>query len=351
MFLLNTGFFAFYPTWDKYAFLLPSFLVLAFAGAHALAALDRRLDALPHPNLAAAALGGAFLLQPLILYPRLTSLSAYGGRLARFGHDRTRNLFDEGLYLANPDKHRFREYQDCANAILAKLPPDAVYVDDDSRTYYVIRHVQKYEGARADFRLELVNDWGFSDWGISRSGFQDLVRAAHDGRLSLFLADLEDPYLPYLMAVPDIEGYRFRRFPLDDRRWVYRLLSRAEEGGLAPEAPKASGLVVGQGFGAAGARLRAAFGPNDPVAAELRFDRNGEPFPLGFRWQGPGGREQAPVPLRVPFGCVSAWGALELPRPLTPGDWTVTAESGGTLLASTSFRVDATAPTPAPGSD
>jgi hypothetical protein len=339
MFLLNTGFFAFFPTWDKYAFLLPSFIVLAFAGAHALDALDRRLEAEPRGSLVAAGLGLLFVLQPLLLYPRLTALSAYGGRLARFGHERTKNLFDEGLYLADPDKRGFAEYQDCARAILAKLPTNAVYVDDDSRTYYVIRHLQRYEGARTDFRLELVNDWGFEGWGISRSGFVDLVRAARDGRVALFLADLEDPYLPYLMAVPGIDGYHFRRFPLDERRWVYRLVPRNEEGALVPEAPRPAALLVGEGFGSPGARLRADFGPNDPVAAELRFDRNGEPFTLGFRWRGPEGREAAATPIRIPFGCVTAYGTLEAPRPLVPGTWTVTAEASGTTLASARFNV------------
>jgi hypothetical protein len=339
MFALNTGFFAFYPTWDKFAFLLPSFIMLAFAGAHALDWLDRRLGSLPYPGVAAAAVALSFVVPPPFLYSQLPSLSRFGGRLARFGNERTKNLFDEGLYVANPDKRRFSEYQAGAAALLARLPTGAVYVDDDSRTYYVIRHLQKYEGARTDFRLELVNNWGFSNWGLSRDGFVDLVRAARERSIPLFLSSLEEPYLPHLMAVPEIDGYRFRRFFLDEHRWVYRLVPRTEEPGLPPEAPLVATLVVGEGLGSKQARVRTGFLPHEPITAELRFERNGEPFALLFRWRGPGGGEEAGRPLRVPFGCVRVWTTLEAPRPLAEGTWAVTAESSGTPLASASFRV------------
>ena len=43
MFALNTLFFGMYDTWDRYAFLLPSFIMLAFAGSLAVDSLWCRL--------------------------------------------------------------------------------------------------------------------------------------------------------------------------------------------------------------------------------------------------------------------------------------------------------------------
>jgi len=239
--------------------------------------------------------------------------------------------------------------------LFARLPPGAVYLDDDSRTYYPIKYLQKYEGGRADVRVELVNVWGIENWGLDPAGFAELLRSAHDHDRGLFLPTLEAPYLPWLLRPENVGRYRFRRFPLDERRYVFRLVTADEETALAPEPPRDPVLVVGQRVGTAGVVVRTEFSDSDAIAGELRFQRNGEPIRFRLEWTAPGGQRRSGDEVTVPFGCVTAWSLLDAPRPLAPGAWRVEARSGATRLGDARFTVRPTrpegalAPSSAPG--
>jgi hypothetical protein len=341
LFLANTGFFAFYGTWDKFAFLLPSFLVLALAAAFALAPLDRWLEG-RRPFVrwgVVATVLVAFVVPPPAVYARLRAWGEGGGIFARYGPSAAENILDVGTYLANPDRRRFRGFEDFVDLLFARLPPGAIYLDDDSRTYYPIKYIQMYEGGRPDVRVELVNAWGFESWGLDPPRFADLLRSAHARDLDLFLPALETPYLPWLLRPENVDRYRFRRFPLDERRYVFRLVTSGDEGRLAPEPLRDVVLVVGQRLGASGAVVRTEFSAWDTLSGELRFARNGEPVVFRLEWTAPGGERWTGDEVRIPFGCVLAWSVLDAPRPLAVGVWSVEARSGATRLGLTRFTV------------
>ncbi len=214
----------------------------------------------------------------------------------------------------------------------------------EALSYYPIKYVQKYEGGRADVRVELVNVWGIENWGLDPSGFAELLRSAHDRDGGLFLPTLETPYLRWLLRPENVDRYRFRRFPLDERRYVYRLVTATEEKALAPELPRDPALVVGQHVGTAGVVVRTEFSDADAIAGELRFQRNGEPILFRLEWTAPGGERWSGEEVQVPFGCVTAWSLLDAPRPLAPGAWSVEARSGTTRLGEARFTVRSTSP-------
>ncbi len=348
-FAVNTGFFAFYGTWDKFAFLLPSFLALGLAAAFALSPLDRWLEGRPALGRCGltAALLVAFVAPPPAVYAHLEAWGASGGLFARYAPTYAANVFDAGQYLANPNRRGFREFEDFAALLFARLPPGAVYLDDDSRSYYPIKYIQTYEGGRADVRVELVNAWGIEGWGLDPAGFHELLRSTHDRDRGLFLPTLETPYLRWLLRPENVDRYRFRRFPLDERRYVFRLVTAGEEEALAPELPRDPVLVVGRRRGSADVVVATEFSADETISGELRFQRNGEPILFRLDWTAPGGERWTGDEVRVPFGCVAAWSLLDAPRPLAPGAWSVEARSGTTRLAGARFTVRPTGPTEA----
>jgi hypothetical protein len=168
-FAVNTAFFAFYNTWDKFAFLLPSFVVLAYAGSFAVektVAWARWRRSLP-VWLALGALAVGTVLTPPLVYARLVEWSRWGGPLARYAG--SGNPIDSGTYKANPDKSRNTEYEDYVRLLFARLPPRAIYVDDDGNAFYPVRYFQEYRGLRRDVRAELVNSWRAFRPGLRRA--------------------------------------------------------------------------------------------------------------------------------------------------------------------------------------
>jgi hypothetical protein len=345
-FVLNTAFFAFYGTWDKFAFLLPSFIMLAFAGSFA---VERAVEWLrARGSRPAWALAGATLavcaVVPPFLYSRLVSLAPAGGIFARYGNGGSANVLNLAEYAANPDKRNYREFETYVRALFERLPRDAVYVDDDGRAYYPVRYFQRYRRWRRDVRAELVNSWGFSGWGLEPDEFARLLREAHRDDRPLYLVSIQAPFDRLIAELPGLDRLRFRRFPLDAHRWIYRLVTASEEDRLTPEPPPSASLVVGRAPGK-GQPLedRKSFGPGDPLVAALRFEPNGEPFPLRFRWRSPGAEKPMPSDeLHVPFGCTLAWSALDERAPLALGRWTVEAWMGDVFLSRTAFWVDPT---------
>jgi hypothetical protein len=341
LFGVNTGFFMFYDTWDKFAFLLPSFIVLAFCGSMA---LDRAWTVLVERRSAILyAAGGvalaASVAAPVWVYSRLGDWAEEPGFLhAKFGNPLTANTHDIGEYVANPNKRDYREYEIFTRLLFEKLPPGAIFVDDDSRTYYPIRYYQQYHGHRRDLRLELINVWGFEGWGLGRQEFADLLDAAYRSDLPLFLISIQQPYDARIITIPGSERYRFRTYPVGEGRWVYRLLT-AREAGLPSEAPAFRRVVPGQAFHTPAPVERAVFAAGDTVMAAAHFETNGEPFTMRFRWRAPDGTITLGDPITLPFGCSNAWAALDRPAPLPPGRWTVEATVDDRTMSSAVFEV------------
>ena len=337
-FVVNTAFFAFYNTWDKFAFLLPSFIVLAFAGSFAVeeaVAWASRRRSVP-VWLALGALALASVGTPPLVYARLVEWSRWGGPLARY--DPSGNPISKGEYLANPDKRRNDEFGAYVRRLFERLPPGAIYVDDDGHAFYPVRYFQAYRGQRRDIRAELVNAWGIEGWGLSPEAFVELAYRAYRENGPFFLVSIEEPFYSLIVRAPGLDRLRFRRFPLDDRRFIYRLVGAEESATLAPEPPLGLRLRATTGLGPEPTATELA--PSDPVFAILVFEPNGEPFVVEFVWTPPdGGAPLHSSPVLLPFGCRRAWAEMDRRGPLAPGAWRVHAVMGGRAIAEASFVV------------
>jgi hypothetical protein len=335
---VNTAFFSFYDTWDKFAFLLPSFVVLAFAGSFAVEeaiAWTRRRRSVPVWLLLGALALGSVGIPPLV-YARLAAWSRWGGPLARY--DNSGNPIRKGEYLANPDKSRNDEFGGYVRRLFERLPPGAIYVDDDSRGFYAVRYYQAYRGQRPDIRAELVNVWGIQGWGLGPAVFAELAHRAYRQNEPFFLVSIEEPFYSLVVRAPGLDRLRFRRFPLDERRFIYRLVGAAESAALPPEPPLGLRLRTATGLGPEPPRTELA--PDDPVFAVLEFEPNGEPFAVEFAWTPPdGGPPVRSDPVSLPFGCRRAWAEMDRTGPLAPGPWRVQAVMGGEAIAEAAFVV------------
>jgi hypothetical protein len=340
-FAVNTGFFAFYGTWDKFAFLLPSFLVLAMGAAFALAPLDRWLEGrtfLVRSGVAGALLV-AFAVPPPAVYAHLRAWGQASGIFARYAPTEAANILDVGTYLANPDRRRFREFEGFIELLFARLPRGPCTWTTTRAPTTRSSTYRSTRGPRGRPRGASVNV-GLRELGARPRGFADLIRSAHARDLGLFLPSLEAPYLGGCCGRRTSTGTASGA-SLDERRYVFRLVTAGEEATLAPELPRDPVLVVGQRLGSAGVVAGTEFSAYDAVAGELRFERNGEPIVFRLDWTAPGGERWTGEEVKVPFGCVVAWSVLEAPRPLAPGVWSVEARAGATRLGHARFTVRA----------
>jgi len=224
VFGLNTIFFMTYNTWDKFAFLLPSFLILAFAGIFAVQRIVRWTSGRRPRIVLATALFAASLLTPVYLYAQL---SRWGERpgfwYARYNNEYTVNTHDCAEFIANPNKGNYRDIAVFAARVFERLPEGAILIDSDSRTFYPLRYFQLYGHERPDLRLRLVNSWGFDGWGLSRRDFVELLERSHTNGEDLFIVSLAHPFGDILAQEQLFERYRFEPFVLDSERWIYKL--------------------------------------------------------------------------------------------------------------------------------
>ncbi|MBZ5637177.1 MAG: DUF2723 domain-containing protein [Acidobacteriia bacterium] len=333
IFGVTGAFFALYQTWDRFAFLLVSFLVLAFWGAFALDQLVAWAREGRSLRLAAA-IGLGFVLSvatPPWLYARMGSWRAPAGSVwaMRFGATgESSNTIDPARFVANPDKRRYRDIDAYFGALLDKLPPNATYLDDDSR-YNSLEFYRLYEGRRPDLETNLVNLFGFADWGLSKEAFAQLVGYAHAADLPLFLATLGPPFDVFLRAAG--KPYRFEVFPLDDLRFVYRLVTAAQDGTEAPPpfVPVPRGLHVGKGRDPMALVPASSVGRNQDLVVRFDFDENPQPFPVAFRWIAADGRAgfSSPVFVVPALSGSAAW-IQERRGVLRQGRWRVEAWVG-----------------------
>jgi hypothetical protein len=325
---VTAAFFALFQTWDRFAFLLVAFIVLAFWGAFALDQLvawakegrSRRL---------AAAIAAGFVLSaalPPWLYARMGSWKAPAGTVwaMRFGASgESQNTIDSARFVANPNKRRYDDIDAYFSALFERLPPDAIYLDDDSR-YHTLEFYRIYERRRPDLATNFVNSFGFRDWGLSRDAFAGLLEYAYASDVPLFLVSVGQPFAGLLRET----GVRhaFEAFPLDDRRFVYRLATASEsgDGPRPPFVPVPRGTRIGRGRDPMALGPPSAVGRNDDLVVRFDFEENPRPFPVVFRWIAPDGRAAFSSPVFVvPAGSGTAAWIQERRGVLEPGRWRV----------------------------
>ena len=277
MYLVNTWFFALYNTWDKFAFLLPSFLITGFCGAVAvqewwnLRPFHTRETEARHATSAPAALLGTPSFQEPgaeVFELRSASQNRKGSRIlffgvllfsigfppwfyaqlsiwgrepgfwySRYNNKHTVNTHDCAEYIANPNKRHFTDVVDFAELLFDRLPKNSIYLDDDGRCYYPLIYFQRYYGKRPDLSIQMINCWGFKNWGASTNGFATLLNDAWKSNRPLFLISLGHPFGGFLEQIPDRGRFIFERFPLDDRRWIYRLRTKDASTGAGSSLP------------------------------------------------------------------------------------------------------------------
>jgi hypothetical protein len=232
-FLINTGFFMSYNTWDKFQFLLPSFLILFFWSAFGIEFIS---DFLKKHRL--------FLLRTLLAITLFFSffftiyfykeLTIWGDNPRSFWYklyndNYARNLYRINSFVANPDKRNFQEFKNACFLLFDKLPKYSIFFDSDSRTYYQLTlYYQKYYHKRLDLNIQLVNSFGFDNWGNSKTCFEKILEDAYNQNKNLFLISLGHPFSNYLSALKKTNTYHFSKYPLDSQRWVYKLITSKE---------------------------------------------------------------------------------------------------------------------------
>ncbi len=230
-FVINTVNFTFYPTWDKFAFLLQSFVILHFFASRALHATreylaERNLGGLTYAYVAVSLVVPPYLYENIATWA-LDSKSAFHQRYNNFYSD---NVYFQSEFIVNPDKSRYTEVDDFAKALFEKLPQGATFLDDDSRTYYPLAdYFQKHYKIRPDVSVLLVNSWGIANWGLGSETVADIITKAYYLDKPFFTISTKHPISTLVVQaqkkVPDLD---FVKFPLRADRWVYRLVTQSE---------------------------------------------------------------------------------------------------------------------------
>ena len=224
VFGLNTWFFMTYNTWDKFAFLLPSFVILGFVGVFAVQRVFRWASGRSVRITVLITLFAVSVTTPIYLYAQLSKWGEKPGFwYARYNNNYTFNTYNGAEFIANPNKSTYEDIATLAARIFEVLPQNAILIDSDSRTFYPLRHFQLYEGERPDLRLRLVNSWGFDDWGLTRQDFMQLIERAYVNGEDLFIVSLGHPFAELLAQESQQGRHEFEPFALDSERWIYRL--------------------------------------------------------------------------------------------------------------------------------
>ncbi len=231
--VINSANFAMYPTWDKFAFLLESFVLLYFFAGVALNALFQATRGNP---LRRGALF-AYLVISLLIGPFLyTNISTWALDPRSVWHRRYNNRYSANAYfhsdfIVNPNKRNFDDVQKFARLLFERLPRDAVFLDSDSRTYYTLAdYYQRISKVRSDVSLLLVNSWGIANWGLESGALADMMTRAYYLDKPFFAISNQKPIAAFIRKAqekePEIE---LVKFPLNEKRWIYRLITQREK--------------------------------------------------------------------------------------------------------------------------
>ncbi len=227
-FLINTIFFMQYHTWDKFAFLLPSFLILGFWGSHGLAYVFEKTNQTPVKRTGIILLCLASVITPPCVYANMRDISErLGGWLFPYNASLTGNLYNALEFRADPMKRDWQDVETFALTLFSRLPKKAVYIDDDGRTYYQLTdYFKRFYGVRPDVDVLLYNSWGMTaeQWG----GGLDHLTAVYavldflDQGRPVFIPSLNTPYDQLVNKLLMWNIY-VKKFPLDEKRWIYKV--------------------------------------------------------------------------------------------------------------------------------
>jgi hypothetical protein len=216
----NLSFFLGYETWDQFAFYLELFVCLAVLGALGAGWCWQRSSRAG--RLACGALLAVSVLLPPLIYPQIPRWAAADtGYWSRRYHSPSvayAGRYDlVGLY-ADPVRHDRGTVDEFIQRLFAKLPQDALLVDDIA-IYYQAQFVQQHYGQRPDVRLLLLQPLGMAGWGTPA---EELIAACNAETNRVFITATAGPAAGFVTALK-FGGWRAEKFPLGDEFWIYEL--------------------------------------------------------------------------------------------------------------------------------
>lgn len=235
-FAVTTVFFMFYETWDKFAFLLPSWCILVFAGSFSIRWIVERLTVMSGSRrrvFSALALGGyaLSLFLPVYVYGHMAGWASEGLLRHRF-HDRPNSLYRVGTFWWNPNKRGYSDVEDYANGLFAALPENAVLIDEAGRTFHTMTlYFQRLLAKRRDVMIVQFNTDGIPGWGFTENELATTLVSAALANRDLFMDPGSPAYHAMLRTFRHEPGIRFQPFRLDASRSIARLVLRKETDG------------------------------------------------------------------------------------------------------------------------
>lgn len=277
-FVVNTGFFAFYPTWDKFAFLLPSFLIAGLLGAVGLAAAWAWARHGRVSRVAFVTANVAALAWMPVFFARLPDTARSSPFWANYRtHELSRLTMMDGRYLANPDKSNYTIVERYVSALERRLDPKSTLIDHIAATFFQLGHAQSRRGWRPDVSLRLfvpsISDprrWprGFGP-GDGKAVILEAQRSGPVYATSLLLGGFSEVVKGLLE-----DGWTFVEQPVVAGLSVWKLT----RGAGAAERPLLTSLAPGSGPEAG------AYG------LVVRFVSRNPPLRLGVAWRGSDGQ-------------------------------------------------------------
>ena len=227
-FLLNTLNFAFYATWDKFAFLLNSFVVLSFYMAVGISRFYGKIkdDAFLRTIFLFWVVGA--IIAPLVLYSNIASWAESPRSVwaYRYNNNYSSNLYRHNEFVVNPDKSEYVDVKNFSLAIFEKLPKNSIFLDDDSRTYYPLAlYFQKYYNMRPDVQIIMMNSWGIDGWGLDSGSLSEKVKHSLRNDIPFFLATKNVPFHGFVKDIESTLPVRFLPFYLDEKHFIYKMES------------------------------------------------------------------------------------------------------------------------------
>jgi hypothetical protein len=221
-------------TWALFAQYISVFIFMAFWGSFAI------YWAIHHPKVQKHSLGKAILAILIICSMIWTvyfyaNLSVWGMNpnsmwYSRYNNSYTFNTYRLNEFLANPNKRYNDDISSVCKLMLGKLPPHAQVWDSDSRLFFQMKeYYQQYYHQRLDIDMQLINSFGFANWGSDKNGFINAIKRAYRNGEDLYICSLGHPFASLMTQIPNKEQYQFEKFYLDANRWIYRLVTSREK--------------------------------------------------------------------------------------------------------------------------
>ncbi len=248
IFLPTLIFFSGFPVWDLYAFMLPAYVITALCGSVCLKVVFNQFveryafHKCSRKGILIQVLFYVFILLCVFgfVFPPYfySQIPKWGdnpyGVFYQYNNMEFENIYDRVEYNIDPNKSDYRDLDDFINLLLEQLPPNAVYLDNGSRTYrhirlYYRKYAKREDNGRPDIRLIFLDVFGFG-WGTTPKVVASGIRHNRYDLDNFFMASPQRPN-DRMLALLDRDKYIFVPYKLDNDHWIYKLVVRDGDSG------------------------------------------------------------------------------------------------------------------------